>query len=103
MTTSKIGVLLRTVGFTLTIGVLVVLGVFVVRPWIYDAQAGDGEEHSVSESKEPGDEDSSACVPVQVILPKLDPTLTVCVTQPAYVTPYYQIDLRARVAGPVLS
>jgi multidrug efflux pump subunit AcrA (membrane-fusion protein) len=47
-----------------------------------------------------GEEPESAGTPsVDVIAPKLDPNYAMSVSQPAYVTPYYQIDLRARVAG----
>ena len=93
---------LRTAGFTLAVAALIVLGAFVVRPWIYDAHGAEVEQGN-GQGKHAEDEEGASGVPVQVILPKLDPNLSVSVTQPAYVLPYYQIDLRARVAGPVLS
>jgi multidrug efflux pump subunit AcrA (membrane-fusion protein) len=40
-------------------------------------------------------------ITVKTIHARLDPSFTMTVTQPAYVAPYYSIDLRARVAGPV--
>jgi multidrug resistance efflux pump len=38
---------------------------------------------------------------VKTVHARLDPSFTMTVTQPAYVAPYYSVDLRARVAGPV--
>jgi multidrug resistance efflux pump len=84
---------------------LSVLGVVMVRPWAAtNAMGAHGEDHLTTESTtQSADEDQPRDIPVQVIVPKLDPNLTVSVSQPAYVIPYYQVELRARVAGPVLS
>jgi multidrug resistance efflux pump len=42
-------------------------------------------------------------LPIKVVHPKRDPNFTIRVPVPAYVEAYYQADLLARVAGPVLS
>ena len=42
-------------------------------------------------------------LPIKVVRPKRDPNFTIRVPVPAYVEAYYQADLLARVAGPVLS
>jgi membrane fusion protein (multidrug efflux system) len=78
-------------------GAALVVAIVVMRPWGTNAHgadvegASDGGEHLVG-----------TAIPVQVIQPRLDPRFRVSVTQPAYVEAYYQDELKARVAGPVL-
>jgi membrane fusion protein (multidrug efflux system) len=82
----------------LLIGLAVLAGALVVlRPWSSNAHAGDEGSHG-----EDDDHLGGSPIPVQVIQPQLDPRFRVSVTQPAYVEAYYQDQLKARVAGPVV-
>jgi multidrug resistance efflux pump len=104
MATSRTGFWLRLACLGLALGAAVLVGVFVVWPWLAGNVLGaDGEESAGGEGARKGPEDqASGALPVQVVAPKLDPNLTVSVSQPAYVAPYYQVELRARAAGPVV-
>jgi membrane fusion protein (multidrug efflux system) len=75
-----------------------VAAILVMRPWSNSAHAGDGEGPHGDDSEQIG----GNSIPVQVIQPRLDARFRVSVTQPAYVEAYYQDELKARVAGPVL-
>jgi multidrug efflux pump subunit AcrA (membrane-fusion protein) len=96
MTATRKKYWLRTAGLLLAAGVLVLAGAWAVRPWI------SGTAKGATPEGRPGEEAAAGSIPVQVVRPRLDPNFAISVTQPAYVEPYYRIDLRARVAGPVL-
>jgi multidrug resistance efflux pump len=50
---------------------------------------------------DPAGPEASAAVTVKTVHPRRDPKFCMTVEQPAYVEPYYQDDLLARVAGPL--
>src|SRR5262249_43825694 len=52
---------------------------------------------------EPAAPGEGAAVSVKTVRPRRDPSFRMTVEQPAYVEPYYQADLMARVAGPIKS
>jgi multidrug resistance efflux pump len=56
------------------------------------------EPHEASSSEDPMDD---PLISVKSVWPKSDPSFRMMVTQPAYIDPYYQADLMARVAGPI--
>jgi multidrug efflux pump subunit AcrA (membrane-fusion protein) len=96
MARDRKGTWLRVAAGLLSAGLLVLVVVLAVRFWGNGAvQGADTEKPAEEGSGQDGN------TPVQVIKPRLDPNFTISVTQPAYVEPYYQIDLRSRVAGPV--
>jgi multidrug efflux pump subunit AcrA (membrane-fusion protein) len=87
----------RTMIAVAALAVLLLGGGLLLRSYLHGNPAVGAEfDH---------DEDAGALgsIAVDVIKPKLDPNFTMTVSQPAYVTPYYQVDLRARVAGTVLA
>jgi multidrug efflux pump subunit AcrA (membrane-fusion protein) len=87
----------RIIGIIAVIGVLgVVGGVWGYRAWQrrHSVAAAD-RAHAPGTTAEP--------IPVNVGQPRLDSSFSMNVTQPAYVEPYYRIELRARVAGPVVT
>jgi multidrug efflux pump subunit AcrA (membrane-fusion protein) len=87
---------LRLVGILLTLAAVVGAGVWGLHVWHNSPVKG-------AESYEEGEHTSSAPTPVDVLAPRADSSFSMSVTQPAYVEPYYRIDLRARVAGPVMT
>jgi multidrug resistance efflux pump len=72
-------------------------GALFIRPRL------EAVKPSAASSESFDDEGGDNVVPVEMIKPKHDANFSISVTQPAYVDAYYQVDLRARVAGPVLS
>jgi multidrug efflux pump subunit AcrA (membrane-fusion protein) len=88
---------LRLAGVLVLVGCLV-SGGLAMRPLLGgNANGAPPEEAHLDEG------DGAGSITAEVIQPRLDPNFTVTVTQPADVQPYYRIDIRARVAGPVLS
>ncbi len=78
--------------------VLLIGGVYCLRP--HDSVANGAPPRETSDDD---DEAGDNAIAVNVIQPKYDANFTISVTQPAYVEAYYRIELRARVAGSVLS
>jgi multidrug resistance efflux pump len=47
------------------------------------------------------DDQEASAIPVNVVHPRVDPNFSMSITQPAYIAPYYQADLKAQVGGVV--
>src|ERR1700722_13495419 len=82
----------------LLLAIALVAGALFMRPRV-ESVANGATTTEISDEEGGGD----TAVPVGIIEPKHDPGFKICVTQPAYVEAYYRVELRARVAGPVLS
>jgi membrane fusion protein (multidrug efflux system) len=77
-------------------------GVIYMRPRGVESTANGASTAATTEATDDEDGTGETAAPVEVIKPRHDPNFTISVTQPAYVDPYYRVDLRARVAGPVV-
>jgi multidrug resistance efflux pump len=78
----------------LALGVAAFVVVFAVNP--------SGRSQAKEDTKPVSAErEEDQAVRVKVVRPRMDPSFAMTVTQPAYVAAYYQVDLRARVAGVV--
>ncbi len=70
----------------------------------FTAGCGHDDQGLASAQAAGQDEDEAAAViAVKTIHPRQDPSFTVSVEQPAFVSAYYKADLMSRVAGPVKS
>jgi len=58
-------------------------------------------ETSESPAFQTTSDDESSAIPVKTIRPKNSPSFVISIQEPAYVEAYFQVDLFARVAGPV--
>ncbi len=84
---SSVAAALVVVGLVITLGAR-----FANRSEASDRPASEHEHASG---------DDAATIPVNVVHPRVDTRFSMTVTQPAYVAPYYQADLKAQVGGVV--
>jgi multidrug resistance efflux pump len=82
-------------------GVKVGVGVVLVLTLVGGAAALKGVRPNGAEASPPPRESEEYAIEVNTLRPRGDKHFTVTAEAPAYVTPYYQADLEARVPGPV--